>query len=112
MNGILAMLSGKGEQENQKRHKAFRDAIPDSYPADLTVEERAAQHPAYSGPLANTMQAADYRRAHYGGKGPQSKAEHAAFARRQALMEEYERKVKREGQVERVLSFDEIGGDD
>jgi hypothetical protein len=78
MNGILNMFSGKGEQENRKRHKAFRDAIPDSYPADLSVEERAALHPAYSGPQANTRQAEDYRRA-YAMHGPQSKQEHIAF---------------------------------
>ena len=89
---VWKMLSGKGEKENQKRHKAFRDAIPDTFPSDMTIEERAAIHPAYSGPMANTLQAADYRRAHYM-HGPQSKAEHAALVRRQAMMEEYERQV-------------------
>lgn len=80
MHGIKDMLSGKGERENQERHKAFRDAIPDDFLAGTTIQERAAKHPAYSGPMSNSMDAANYRRAHYGGKGPQSKAEHADFA--------------------------------
>jgi hypothetical protein len=105
MQGILAMLSGKGEAKNRARHKAFRDAIPQNFPSDMTISERAVHHPAYSGPMSNSLQAADYRRAHYGGGGPQSQAEHRAFDRRQTLQEDYEREVVREGKGVKTISF-------
>ena len=92
LKGFLAMLSGRGGREYGDQHRKFRDAIPDHFPTDMTIEERAAWHPAYSGPMANSMDAENYRRAHYM-HGPQSKAEHAALVMRQAMMEEYERQV-------------------
>jgi len=92
MHGFWTMFTGRGEKLNREKHKAFRDAIPDTFPTDMTIEERAARHPAYSGPVANSMDAENYRRAHYM-HGPQSQAEHAALVRRQAMMEEYERQV-------------------
>jgi hypothetical protein len=104
MDGIWKSLTGQAEKERRERNRKFKAAIPDTYPADMTVEERAAIHPAYSGDMANSLQAENYRRAHYM-HGPQSKAEHAAFARQQALMEEYERQVANAAESERVLSF-------
>lgn len=87
MKGIDKMWTGQGEQEYREQHKQFNDAIPDHYPADYTIEQRAAEHPAYSGAMANTRDAANYQRAHYM-HGPQSKEEHARFAGRQAQQEE------------------------
>ncbi len=106
MHGILKMLSGRGEKENRAKHKAFRDAIPDTYPYDMSIEERASQHPAYSGDSAWTLDGFNYRAAN-DAHGPKSKAEHTADARRIALMEEYERQVKQAGRANPVLSFGE-----
>ncbi len=105
MFGIGKMLSGKGEAENRRRHNAFRDAIPQNFPAGMSEPERARLHPAYSGPKAKTKMAADYRRAH-AMHGPQSQAEHRAFERQQNMMDEYERREKA-SKTSRVLSFGE-----
>lgn len=90
MKGFWAMLTGRGEKEYREQHQRFRDAIPNDFPADWTIKERADHHPAYSGPLANTTDAANYRRAHFGGKGPQSRREHQEFAEMQELLAQYE----------------------
>lgn len=79
---FFRMLSGRGERENRANRKAFKDAIPQNFPGDMTETERRENHPAYSGPWANTPQAASYQRAH-GSRGPQSKAEHRALERHQ-----------------------------
>jgi hypothetical protein len=89
MKGFFKMLSGQGEKEYREQHKAFDDAIPDRYEDHIEEHEwqwkhpdsakRAKTHPAYSGPMENSLDAANYRRAHQM-RGPQSKAEHEAFA--------------------------------
>jgi hypothetical protein len=81
MFGIAKMLKGEGEKIARQNNRRFREQIPDSYPDWMSVEERAAIHPAYcDNEFANKKQGFDYRRAHFGGRGPQSKEEHAAFA--------------------------------
>ena len=84
------MLSGRGEKEYRKQHKDFNDAIPDNYEPGMTIEEKAAKHPAYSGPMANGMDAANYCRAN-DCHGPKSKAEHRQFPLMHKLLEQYER---------------------
>jgi len=107
LKGFWKMLTGQGGKEYGEQHRRFKAAIPNTFPTDMTIKERAARHPAYSGSMANSMDAADYRRAHFGGRGPQSKAEHAAFARQQAMMDEYDRQAAKAGESEYLVPFGE-----
>lgn len=93
MKGILKMLSGRGEREYRLQHRRFHDAIPDNYPADMTVAERAERHPAYSGPMANSLDADNYRRALNLFSPPKSKAEHAALTEYQRTHDQYGRRI-------------------
>ncbi len=86
MKGILKMLTGQGGKEYGEQHRKFNDAIPDDFPVDWTIEERAQVHPAYG---SESSDAQNYRRAHYM-HGPQSKKEHAKLAARQRLFDEAE----------------------
>ena len=67
MKGPWKMLTGKGGREYRDQHRAFDNAIPD-YGTD--------NHPAVSGPLANSLSARNYRRAN-ANHGPLSKWDHA-----------------------------------
>lgn len=94
MKGLLKMISGQGEKEYRQQHQKFRDAIPDDFPADMTIDERAAKHPAYSGPMANTLDADNYRRARNLFGGPKSKAEHAALTEYQRTHDQFGRRIQ------------------
>jgi hypothetical protein len=99
MHGIWKMLSGRGEKENRKKRQEFWDAIPAEPGYD------PATHPAVSGPLANSSEAFNYRRAN-SCHGPKSKREHKQFDKLQQLRAEYEKLVE-QNSGGRVLSFDE-----
>jgi hypothetical protein len=85
MKGIWKMLTGQGEAEYRAQHQAFRDALPREFPFVIGEGDHAVvrygrgsqdlrpashedlaqlpSHPAYAGPLVNTSDAFNYRRA-------------------------------------------------
>src|SRR5689334_8122209 len=84
MKGFWKMLTGQGEAEYRAEHQAFRDCIPDDFPfvvetkdgvfvrtgprdrdwRPATREDYALPtHPAYVGPMAQTSDGFNYRRA-------------------------------------------------
>lgn len=94
MKGPWKMFTGQGGKEYRAQHRKFNEAIPDDFPIGTSDEQRLAAHPAYSGPMASSLDAENYRRAHFM-RGPQSKREHARLVAQQELLDNYNRQVEK-----------------
>lgn len=94
MHGFFSMLTGKGEKKNREMRRKFDEAIPD-YGTD--------NHPAVSGPLANSAAAFDYRRAN-ANHGPLSKWDHAVRDEHQRTHDAEGNKIHETGWLRRVLA--------
>lgn len=104
MKGFWAMLTGRGGKEYREQHQAFEDAIPDRFPflvSEDTVrigpgdqsfrkatpeeQETLPRHPAY---FENSLEAANYRRAH-SCHGPMTKTTPLTASERRELMKDF-----------------------